>query len=130
MDTFKQGWCHQCISVAYSYPVIYSHYIADRTRRRRVCHLLIVPELSSLQTAELEIFNATVRAQGEAGLDATWNDVFKGEYKRLAAAVTGNLTESRGTLTAIWTCWAASSAEGSTSSWSPTCALLHASARV
>jgi hypothetical protein len=69
-----------------------------------------VPELSSLQTAEL-VFNATVRAQGEAGLDATWNDVFKGEYKRLAAAVTGNLTESRGTLTAIWTCWAASSAE-------------------
>jgi DNA-directed RNA polymerase subunit M/transcription elongation factor TFIIS len=57
----------------------------------------------------MTIFNATVRAQGEAGLDATWNDVFKGEYKRLAAAVTGNLTESRGTLTAIWTCWAASS---------------------
>jgi hypothetical protein len=37
-----------------------------------------VPELSSLQTAELEmtIFNATVRAQG-SGLDATWNDVFR-----------------------------------------------------
>jgi hypothetical protein len=28
----------------------------------------------------MTIFNATVRAQGEAGLDATWNDVFRVEY--------------------------------------------------
>jgi hypothetical protein len=80
-----------------SYPVIYSHYIMQTARDDVVSVISsFVPELSSLQTAELEmIFNATVRAQGEAGLDATWNDVFKGEYKRLAAAVTGNLTREQ-----------------------------------
>ena len=57
-----------------------------------------VPELSALQAAELEmaIYNATVRAQGEAGQDATWNDSFQGAYRRLAAAVAGNLTREKG----------------------------------
>jgi hypothetical protein len=54
MDTFKQGWCHQCISVAYSYPVIYSHYIMQTARDDVVSVISsFVPELSSLQTAGL-----------------------------------------------------------------------------
>jgi hypothetical protein len=36
----------------------------------------------------MTIFNATVRAQGETGLDATWNDVFKGSTNACSAAVT------------------------------------------
>lgn len=57
-----------------------------------------LPELSDQQVAELEmtVFNATVRAQTEAGVDAIWGDAFKAEYKRLAAAITANLTGERG----------------------------------
>jgi hypothetical protein len=55
----------------------------------------------------MTIFNAGTRS-GRSRLDATWNDVFRvsttprsGRHRQL--------TESRGTLAAIWTCWAASS---------------------
>jgi hypothetical protein len=43
----KQGWCHQCISVAYSYPVIYSHYIMQTARDDVVSVISsFVPELA------------------------------------------------------------------------------------
>jgi hypothetical protein len=68
-----------------------------------------VPELSSLQTAELEmtIFNATVRAQG-AGLDATWNDVFRGVQTPRSGR---HRQPHKRAGYSTWTCWAASSAE-------------------
>lgn len=57
-----------------------------------------IPELTDHQVGELEmaIFNATVRAQAESGLDASWGTVFKAEYKRRAVAVTANLTQEPG----------------------------------
>jgi DNA-directed RNA polymerase subunit M/transcription elongation factor TFIIS len=57
-----------------------------------------VPDLADRHVIALEssIFNATVRAQTEAGLDATWGEVFVSEYKRLAAAIAANLTQEAG----------------------------------
>jgi DNA-directed RNA polymerase subunit M/transcription elongation factor TFIIS len=54
-----------------------------------------VPDLADRQVRALEvsIFNAAILAQTEAGLDATWGEVFMSEYKRLAVGVAANLTQ-------------------------------------
>jgi hypothetical protein len=80
MDTFSRDGVINA-SVSHTHTPSYTVTTSCRPRDDVVSVISsFVPELSSLQTAELEmtIFNATVRAQGEAGLDATWNDVFKG----------------------------------------------------